>query len=114
MNQYFQAIKTSLDRVTHFDLLSYFLTYLIIGGPIFIGTYLINKNINIWEDLGLIHNLFKSFGPALLFSSPMLLGGFIFFKINIDVNIQNLLAGTIVIGFIEELFFRGFLFGQIF
>lgn len=114
LKQYFQPIKTWLDTITHFGLFSYFLTYMIIGIPIFIGTYLINFNKNIWKDLGLSSNIIKPFGYALLFSLPMLLGGFLFFKLNTELNIQNILAGSIVIGFIEELFFRGFLFGQLF
>jgi len=111
---YFKPIKTWLDTITNFGLLSYFLTYLIIGIPFFIGTYLINLNKNIWKDLGLNGNIIKPFGYALLFSIPMLFGGFIFFKFNSEINIQNMIAGSIVIGFIEELFFRGFLFGQLF
>lgn len=114
LKPYFQTIKTWLDSITQFGLLSYFLTYLILGIPIFIGTHLINLNRNILKDLGLIHNIIKPFGLALLFSAPMLLGGFIFFKVNSELNIQNILAGSIIIGFIEELFFRGFLFGQLF
>jgi len=114
LRQYFEVIKTALDRITNLGLLDYLLTYLIIGIPIFIGTYIINRNNNILKDLGLIHNLLKSFGFALLFSIPMFIGGFIFFKFNSEFDIENLLAGSIVIGFIEELFFRGFLFGQVY
>ncbi|MCK0109939.1 CPBP family intramembrane metalloprotease [Flavobacteriaceae bacterium S0825] len=111
---YFKAIKTWLDPITNFGLLSYFLTYVILGIPLFIGTYLINFNKNIWKDLGLSLNIIKPFVYALLFAIPMLLGGIIFFDFNADINTQNILAGSIVIGFIEELFFRGFLFGQLF
>lgn len=112
--EYFKIIKTWLDSLTHFGLLSYFLTYMIIGIPIFIGTYFINKKGTILKDLGLTHNIIKPFGYAFLFSIPMLLGGLLFFELNSELNIQNILAGSIIIGFIEELFFRGFLFGQLF
>jgi hypothetical protein len=111
---YFKTIKTWIDTITHFGLLSYFLTYIVIGIPLFIGTYVINKKRNIWKDLGLTDNIIKPFIYALLFSIPMLLGGFLFFELNTELNIQNVLAGSIVIGFIEELFFRGFLFGQLY
>ncbi len=112
--QYFNEIKTGLDKFTHFGLLSYFLCYLILGIPIFFGTYLINRNINIWKDLGIFHNLIKSFVIALIFSIPMFLGGYYLFEINHEINIENILAGSIFVGFIEELYYRGFLFGQIF
>ena len=112
--EYFKPIKTWLDTITHFGLLSYFLTYIIIGTPLFIGTYLINKKKTIWKDLGLAYHIVKPFGYALLFATPMLIGGILFFDFNTELNIQNILAGSIVIAFIEELFFRGFLFGQLF
>ncbi len=51
---------------------------------------------------------------ALLFSLPMFLGGLGFFEFGREFSIPNLIAGTIVVGFVEELFFRGFLFGQLF
>lgn len=112
LRQYFQGIKTFLDKITHIGLLSYFITYLIIGIPIFIGTYFINKDV--LKDLGLVNNILKSIGLALLFSIPMFIGGFIFFNISSEISIENLIAGTIVIGFIEELYFRGFLFGLVY
>ena len=38
----------------------------------------------------------------------------IFFEFKEEISIQNLVAGSIVVGFVEELFYRGFLFGQLF
>lgn len=45
---------------------------------------------------------------------PMLLGALLFFKFNQQIDIENLIAGTIIAGFMEELYFRGFQFGQLF
>lgn len=114
LKQYFSSIKEWLDNFTHNGLLSYILTYLIMGIPIYIGTYLIDPNLNIIKNLGLYHNPIKPFMIALIFSIPMFIGGLAFFEFSRDISISNLLAGTIIIGFIEELFFRGFLFGQLF
>ncbi|PTM12029.1 MAG: CPBP family intramembrane metalloprotease [Bacteroidetes bacterium] len=44
----------------------------------------------------------------------MFFGGLIFFEFNREISISNVIAGSIVVGFVEELFFRGFLFGQLF
>lgn len=112
--QNFQFIKSSLDKITHQGLISYILTYFIIGIPIFLGTYLLNKNLNIFESLGLSKNILKAIGVSVLFTIPMFFGGLIFFKLNQDIDVQTLIAGTLIAGFMEELFFRGFLFGQIF
>ncbi|VAW17256.1 hypothetical protein MNBD_BACTEROID03-2804 [hydrothermal vent metagenome] len=112
--QYFSPIKETIDRITQNGLSSYILTYFIIGIPIYIGTYLINPKLNILNNLGLWHNPIKPFAFALLFSLPLFLGGLAFFEFSQSISIPNLIAGTIVVGFVEELFFRGFLFGQLY
>lgn len=114
LKQYFSAIKSGLDGFTHNGLLSYSLTYLIIGIPIYIGTYFINPKLNIFKNLGLFHNPVKPFVIALIFSMPLFLGGLFFFEFSRNISIPNLIAGTIIVGFVEELFFRAFLFGQLF
>ena len=112
LKNYFAPFKEFLDALTHNGLISYILTYLILGIPLYLGTYLINPKLNILSSLGLSWNLFKPFLLALMFAAPMLLGGFIFFEFKETISIPNMIAGTLVIGFIEELFYRGFLFGQ--
>ncbi len=114
LREYFAPIKENLDKITQNGLVSYILTYAIIGTPIYIGAYIINPKLSIIKNLGLYHNPIKAFMIALLFSMPMLLGGSVFFKLNPDLSVSNLIAGSIVIGIVEELFFRGFLFGQLF
>lgn len=110
----FKFLKLSIDKITHQGLISYILTYFIIGIPLFIGTYVINQKTNIFQELGLGKNIFNGILLSLLFTIPMFLGGFIFFRFNSNIDIQTLIAGTLVAGFMEELFFRGFLFGQLF
>ncbi len=114
LKQNFSSIKVTLDGLTQFGLLSYILTYALIGIPIYLGTYLVNPEINIFKNLGLSLSLTKPILIASLFSLPMFLGGVAFFELSKNISFQNLIAGTIVIGFVEELFFRGFLFGLIY
>jgi len=109
---YFSSIKTFLDAYTQNGLLSYILTYLIIGLPIFLATYLIKPKENIFKNLGLGHQPFKALLISFIFASPMLIGGLLFSGYQLNKSIPNLIAGTIIAGFIEELYFRGFLFGQ--
>lgn len=111
---YFATIKTSLDQITHIGLLSYILTYAILSIPILMGTFLISPKLNIFDSLGLFHNPFRSFVIALIFALPMLLGGLFFFQFNTEVSISTIIGKTLIIGLVEELFFRGFLFGQIY
>jgi len=111
---YFASIKRSLDGITNNGLASYILTYFILGIPIYIGAYLINSKEHILKNLGVYHNPMPPFLITLIFTLPMFLGGLIFFDFNTEISIQKLIAGSIVVGFVEELFFRGFLFGQLY
>lgn len=110
----FKFIKVELDTITKQGLISYILTYFIIGIPIFIGTFLLDKTTNILKSLGLSTSLFTAIWTSILFTLPMFIGGLFFFKFNPNIDFQNLIAGTLIAGFMEELYFRGFLFGQIF
>lgn len=110
----FKLIKVGLDKLTEQGLVSYILTYLIVGIPIFLGTLLIDKKISIFKSLGLSSNILTAILTSLLFTLPMFIGGMFFFKFNQNIDLQNLIAGTIIAGFMEELYFRGFLFGQLF
>ncbi|WP_367914828.1 lysostaphin resistance A-like protein [Leadbetterella sp. DM7] len=110
----FKPIKLGLDKITHQGLISYILTYFIIGIPVFAGTWLINRGEGIFKSLGLSSGILTAAGVSLLFVLPMFIGGFLFFRLDTQPDVQNLIAGTLVAGFMEELYFRGFLFGQLF
>lgn len=110
----FKPIKVGLDRITNQGLMSYILTYFIIGIPIFIGTFIITRKPNVFKSLALSSGIFGAIGLSVLFTLPMFAGGLLFFKFNQQIDIERLIAGTIVAGFMEELYFRGFLFGLLF
>jgi uncharacterized protein len=107
-------IKTSLDTWTHQGLVSYVLAYLIVGIPVFIGTWWIRPDRNVFRSLGLSGNAAAGFAAGLLFSLPMFAGGMLFFHFSEEIELQKLIAATLVAGLMEELYFRGFLFGQLF
>ncbi|MET0391731.1 MAG: CPBP family intramembrane glutamic endopeptidase [Chitinophagaceae bacterium] len=110
----FEPIMLLADRVVHYRLLSYFITYWVIGIPIFIGTLLINENHRVFRKLGLGANPLTALLLAAVFALPMFIGGLIFYPISSSLSFPNLVAGTLFAGFFEELYFRGFLFGQVF
>ncbi len=111
---YFKIIKSNLDKITDQGLTSYILAYLIVGIPIFLGIYFLDRKLTIFRSLGLTGNFFKALGISLVFTLPMFIGGMCFFRFNPVLQIENLIAGTIVAGVMEELYYRGFLFGQLF
>src|SRR5690606_15209842 len=106
----FQTIKSGLDPITQQGLTSYILTYLLIGIPIFIGTFLIDKKTSILKSIGLSKNMPTGLWTSILFTLPMFLVGLFFFQFNPKIDMENLISGTFLVGFMEELYFRGFLF----
>lgn len=112
--EYFGKIMEFADRFFNYRLFSYFITYIIIGIPIFLGTYFINNSYKVFTNLGLSKNILRGLTLAILFVIPMFIGSLIFFQFKPKIIIPNLVAGTIFAGLFEELYFRGFLFGQIF
>lgn len=94
--------------------ISHILTYLIVGIPIFLGTLALGKLNKFFFNLGLDKNIFKGILIALLFTLPMFIGFGLTFTFNKSLNFNYLLIGVLAAAFFEEVYFRGFLFGQIF
>ncbi|CAI2768715.1 CPBP family intramembrane glutamic endopeptidase [Flavobacterium collinsii] len=110
----FERLMSLIDEILNNGLFSYFVTYLVIGLPIFFGVFIVNTDHKILSNLGLLANDLHGVFLATIFSLPMFIGGFLFNKLNNDINLSNLITATIFAGIFEELYFRGFLFGQIF
>lgn len=86
----------------------WYLLPLLIILPLF---YPLNR---ILPSLGLFKNPFNGFFPALILTSPMILAyPFIGSWPDWDL-VQSTLILSLFAGFFEELFFRGFVFGQLF
>ncbi|MCX6249656.1 MAG: type II CAAX endopeptidase family protein [Bacteroidetes bacterium] len=112
--EYFGKIFAAIDTLLTFPIGSYFLTYIIAGIPIFIGTAIIHRDFNIFSYLGLKGNFISAFLLTFIFTLPMFLGGLTFFSLNYEITLPAILKLTIFAGLFEELYFRGFLFGQLF
>ena len=112
--EYFREIKETLDGFTSHGLTSYILTYFLIGLPIFSGTYFIIKSWSVFKGLGVHLSPLRAIIISLIFTAPMLIGGFLFFEFSPSRSFDNLIAGSLGAGFFEELYFRGFLFGMVY
>ncbi|MGQ9620356.1 MAG: CPBP family glutamic-type intramembrane protease [Bacteroidales bacterium] len=75
---------------------------------------IIHKNFKIFEYLGLKANLINGILLSFIFTLPMFGGGLLFFSFNGEINLPWIIKASIFAGFFEELYYRGFLFGQIF
>ena len=112
--EYFARIFSAIDALVNFRIFSYILTYIITGIPLFAATAIIHKDVKILRYLGLNGSFLKGFLLAVMFTIPMFIGGIIFFPINYKMSLPEVIRLTICAGLFEELYFRGFLFGQLF
>ncbi|MEZ5017075.1 MAG: CPBP family intramembrane glutamic endopeptidase [Flavipsychrobacter sp.] len=110
----FKLTMGAIDEYIHYGLLSYFITYVLIGIPIFVGAYLVNISGNAFSNLGLRSNIVTALIATLIFTAPMFIGGLLFYPIGTVTSVPNLIAKTFFAGLFEELYFRGFLFGLLF
>ena len=93
---------------------AYGLTYILMGIPVFVGTILLHGSQHFLSSLGLQKSLWQGVIVAVVCTLPMLLGYALFFEWNKAVSLDDILIGAVGAAFFEELYFRGFLFGQLF
>ncbi len=94
--------------------ISYLIKCLVVGIPLFIGVGVIHNFKHFFETVGLAKSIWKVFLFSFICTLPMLVGYFIVFEVDVEITIASIFNGAIVAAFIEELFFRGILFGQLF
>ena len=111
---YFYRIDEFLTKRIGISIIGFLLTYIIVGLPLLLGLFLIHKPKEIINSVGLKNGFLKGFLFSFIVTLPMLIGYFVFLKFNKDISINSILVRVIFAAFFEELYFRGFLFGQIF
>ncbi len=111
---FFLDIKVLLDNLIHQAGISHYLAYLITLTPLFVGVGIIHNFKRYFENLGLNGSILKGATFAFLCTAPMLIGYSVFFEFNVEIAMSHIIKGAVIAAFIEELFFRGILFGQIF
>jgi len=82
--------------------------------PILVSIWLIYGLKNFFKELGLNKSVYKGLFWASVMVSPMFIGSFFTGKLVSNLSFLNILHGAILAGVLEEIFFRGFLFGQLF
>ena len=113
LNKYgFSKLYHLLTNLTHAKSLSFVMAYLTVGIPVFIALVWMHKKEAI-ESVGIQKNPLVPLLFAIACTAPMFIGYGIAGEINTDLKPIHIVSGVICAGFFEELFFRGFLFGQI-
>ncbi|MFC2186058.1 lysostaphin resistance A-like protein [Fulvivirgaceae bacterium LMO-SS25] len=113
--QYFRIFRSWLhEDVIHQYGISHNIAYLVSGIPIFLGTILMHRESKFFKSLGLNGSLIKAIKLSLICTSPMLLGYLIVFDLNRELTLNTFLISGVAAAFFEEIYFRAFLFGQVF
>ena len=111
---YFRSLRKSLFELIGHVGISHIISYTIVGIPIFSGILIMHKKATFFNNLGLDKSLLKAFLFAFICVLPMLIGFSFVFDFTPDLSVNRILIAIIAAGFFEELYFRGFLFGQLF
>ncbi len=111
---YFNELRKWLNEFINQFGISHILTYLISGIPLFLGAIFIHKLRGFIGSFGLNRSISEGAIFSLICTLPMLVGYAAVFNFNQTITVNKVLISAIAAGFFEELFFRGFLFGQIY
>ena len=94
--------------------ISYLLVYLLIGIPLYGAVIILHPPEYFFSSLGFHREILKALLFTFICSIPMLLGFVIIYSFNQGITINRVVITVIAAAFFEELYFRGFLFGQVF
>ncbi|WP_373073676.1 lysostaphin resistance A-like protein [Zeaxanthinibacter enoshimensis] len=111
---YFREVRTWLNEGIGQFGISHNLAYLLSGIPLFAGLLLLHPGKKFFSALGLNRPFLTGAVFALACTLPMYIGYAVFFKINPELSWNDILVGVLAAAFFEELYFRGFLFGQLY
>lgn len=113
-NAYFSEWRKLIDLSVNEIGISHLIVYILVGLPIIIGASLINEFKRIPATLGLNRSILKGILFPLLCTLPMFIGFSTGFSFNKGISLDEFLIAAVAAAFFEELFFRSFLFGQLF
>jgi len=111
---FFKTIRAFIYEICKQIGVSHIVAYFIVGIPILIGTILIHRNNKVLHALGLDKGLGRGILFPLVCTLPMFIGYACLFDYNTGFSLNTFLIGVIAAAFFEEVFFRGFLFGQLY
>lgn len=111
---YFHPVRKWLDAMIHQIGVSHIITYLVSGIPLYAGTFLIHKKWAIAGYWGLNRPIGQAVFITFICTLPMFIAYAAAFRFNRDLTLSDILISEVAAAFFEELFFRAFLFGQVY
>ncbi len=109
----FSSLYLFIESVIRLYPLSFFLSYLIVGIPVFLYLFLTKKR-KVFSPLGLDKNIGTGLLYSALFALPMFLGYGILSGFSFDIDRRTIWFGCVFAALFEEIYYRGFFFGELF
>jgi len=111
---YFYEIRESMSSMLPSLSARHIVAYVLVGLPVFIGILLLHSISSVFGSVGLDKSIIRGVIFSFLCTLPMLIGYAIIFDWNNGLTADQVIISAICAAFFEELYFRGFLFGQIY
>jgi uncharacterized protein len=115
-----QIYSEAINRILHIDpndtpfywlMIAQMIKYII---PVLVVLFIFHSPKQILVELGMKKGFVKGLQYGFLFTLPMLIGYFLLGKFNADQSVLENICRAFKDGFREEIFYRAFLFGQLF
>lgn len=110
----FSDVRSWFYEITNQFGVSHILAYTISGIPLVIGGLLMHKPYELADSFGLNRSFFKAIVFSLICTAPMLIGYAVVFDFNTEFTLNVFLISGLAAAFFEELYFRAFLYGQVY
>src|SRR5690606_38986627 len=112
---YFKEIRKWFHGLINQWGISHIMAYLIVGLLILVGILILSKQDKFFFSVGLHQSLFLiGIVYSLLCTLPMFIGYALLFDFNTAFSLNSFLVTVIAAALFEELYYRGFLFGQLY
>lgn len=111
---FFNDLRKWLYGLTGQVGISHIITYTVSGIPLLLGALYLHKPSKVIDSFGLNRSILEGILFALICTLPMLIGFGLFFDFNTELTLDRFLIAVVSAAFFEELFFRGFLYGQLY
>jgi len=111
---FFNELRNWLNQIINQFGISHIIIYIISGIPLFVAAFFLHKPKKVTESFGVNRSLLKGVIFAFVCTAPMLIGYTIVYSINVDLTLNTFLVSAVSAAFFEELFYRGFLYGQLY
>lgn len=111
---YFRSFRNFINAFIKIGGVSHLVAYLVSGIPIYLAVIILHGYRKVADSLGISKSFVTGMLVSLFLTLPMFVGYAFFFDFDSAVNADDILIKVIAAAFFEELFFRAFLFGQVF